>query len=217
MTAPSAETAEFKPAARTILNGPVVVYYSKYGKYPKFHLEEACLLVRTPPERIEKRTYKDAFALVDDERGRPCRVCALERVFYTVLRPGSLRNHPQVFATFTSQGCPTDPGVNLFRYKWRESTPSGNERLARIARRFKLDTGTAPSGLFTYGLMSIQSAERISRNLRSVIKPEITELPPKAVVECAWALLDDNPPELRAEGFDPDAPDPWEMARLLLS
>lgn len=215
------EAPELKVYPRSPLRGPVTAWFSskmrEEARFPKYHLDKECTgLERVPLEHLASETYDDAFALGEDTTGRPCRMCSLERVLYTVLRPRAKGNRGsgKVFATFTSQSCPTNPDERLHRYRWRESSESGQERLVRVAEKLGLPTVYTSPGPVSWGFLPVRGAEILSHNLRTELRPEVRTLPTRDVIECAWALLDDNPPQLRDEYAT--GPDPWELARLLV-
>lgn len=194
---------------------------SKSNVFPKFHLEPSCAgLARAAvwPEEdstLEIVEHDDMTALGADLSGRPCRMCALERVLDVVLRPTDRRKR-RVFTSFTSQG---NPEENLASYKFRASSESGQDRLVRVASRLGLPVVRASCGPVTYGFLPVTGAQILQRNLRSYSRPDVKQTPSGDVVECLWALLDDNPPELRRlelADIDPDEIcDPWELALLL--
>lgn len=211
-----------KDYPRTPFRGPVRVWFSgrmrDEGRFPKYHYDRRCSgLERVPADALAFEVYDDAFALGEDFDGRPCRMCTLERVLYTVLRPRAQGNRGAgaVFTTFTSQSCPTSPDQKLHRYRWRESSETGQERLRRIAGVLGLPVATSSCGPVSWGFLPARGAEILSVNLRTELRPEVGALPAKEVIECAWALLDDHPPQLRALSDD-GTPDPWELARALV-
>lgn len=218
----SIDEPNLKEYPRTPFRGSVRVWFSgpmrDEGRFPKYHYDRNCSgLERVSPEKLASDVYEDAFLLGEDPDGRPCRMCTLERVLYTVLRPRAHGNvgKDRVFATFTSQSCPTSPDQKLHRYKWRESSPTGQERLRRIAGTLGLPVTFASCGPVSWGLLPVRGVEILSANLRTEVRPEVRELPSSEVLECAWALLDDHPPQLRVLSDD-GSPDPWDLARTLV-
>jgi hypothetical protein len=203
---------------QTPLRGAVTVWFSgdmREGKrYPKFHLDRRCEgLERVSPGSLRNARYDDAFAVGEEQDGRPCRICCLERVLYTVLRLRAVGNRGSrtVFATFTSQPCPTARDQRLDRYRWRVSSDSGRDRLRRIAAALNLPAVTAEPGPVCFGMLPERGARILARNLRTEIRTDLTTPPEGWVIETVWALLGDNPPQLART----DEVDPWEAAFAL--
>jgi hypothetical protein len=221
MTMPNEGEIVPREYPRTPLRTPVRVWFSGRmrgaGGYVKYHVDRRCSgLERTHREDLMHEVFADAFALGENDEGRPCRMCTLERVLYTVLRPRAAGNRDGglVFTTFTSQPCPTSPDVNLRRYKWRASSQTGQDRLHRIAAKLNLSTVTSSPGPVAWGFLPTRGADILAANLRTEVRPNVSDLPPADVMDCLWVLLDDNPPQLRNRSRD--GVDPWELARLLV-
>lgn len=183
---------------------------------PKIHLRRTCEgLEHVRLASLRRLRFASLADLGESTDARPCRMCGLEKVLLSVLRPTA--HEASVFVTFTSQG---NPAENLRSFAWKASTESGSARLARLAERLGLPTGEASCGRFAYGFLPVSGAEILSRNLRTVIRPDYTGpgLPDLTVMECAWALLAENPPELEIRWNATDTPpDAWELAQLLVA
>jgi hypothetical protein len=207
--------------SRRRLDGPVTVTFSARVRYPKFHITDECeALEATPEEARDIVTFDSAMDLGLSSEGRPCRICTLESVLVTVLDPrrrhDEQRDGAKVFLSFTSQANPSNPDSDIVNYSWAKATASGQARLRRVARRTRLATTVTSSGIVAYGLVSEAAADVVAKNLRSVIR-HAAAVPGGEVLECLWALLNDDPPELAAYlGSAPNI-DAWETARALLS
>lgn len=193
------------------LIGPVEVAFSGRLRFPKFHIDHDCEgLERTPAEARLEKSYANASELGLDFSGRPCRQCSLESVLLTTLAPRP--RVKKVFVTATSQSNPLDPGAKIYNYRWRESTESGRARIIRLAKALNFEIASTPAGPALYGFVPFSAAAILSHNLRTVIRREITEMPSAQVVEVAWTLYGDNPPEL---GMPAILADVWETAEAL--
>jgi hypothetical protein len=112
--------------------------------------------------------------------------------------------------TFSSQPAPEDPGTKVHRYKWSAVTPSGEARLAKVAKRAGLATTQSPAGLVAYGFVPLPALDALGPNLRTYAKTTVTELPTAFAVETFWALENDCPAQLGTQTYDP-----WQTALLL--
>jgi hypothetical protein len=195
---------------RRILRGPQQVWFSRYAPHRKLHITADCEgLARTPADNVDTARI-NLTELANPDQGRPCRMCSLESVLYTVCPVGT--GGEGVFVTFTSQATPNDEGTRLSSYQWSASTPSGRDRLVRVAKRFGFPLGQASCGPVTCGFVHQDAVTVLERNLRTAAVSDIETLPTLAQIEMFWTLADTDPVEL-----NPDALDPWEMAALLAS
>lgn len=211
----------------------VEAYYSVKAKDPKLHFEISCEGLRyvrvsapddptAPPEGEPAKLDPDDHGLGIAEFPsmhslgladwtRPCRMCALERVLDTVLRP--TEGDKLVFATFTSQPAYV---ADSRRFVRMEVSATGRDRLLRIAERLALPVTTTMSGPAAYGLLPERGVRVLQRNLRTQATERITTMPSAAFVATFWTFVDDAPPELVALGADPAACDPWQVAELII-
>ena len=200
--------------------GEVTVRYSLRLKYPKYHLEFNCEgLDSTPIEAQGELTFPNALTLGLTTEGRPCRMCTLESTLITVLSPAptfsEMSKEGLVFCSFTSQANPSNPDSNIANFAWTKATASGEARLRRIAELCGMQTILTSAGIAAYGLTSVEAADVVSTNLRTVIRP-FDKVPSIETIECAWSLLNDDPPEMAQYLGVKNRIDAWETARLLL-
>jgi len=172
-----------------VLRGPIEVSYSVWAPAPRWHIDPECQgLERTPPEARGTRIFTDAFALGGSEEGRPCRMCALESVLRTTLRPWRLPRNDLRLVTFTSQPLPnalTDSPL---------VTPSGERRVRRLARALRLGTTSLPGvGVIAYGNVNRHAAPVLAANLRTHTLGRAVSRVPAETVECFWMLAGESP------------------------
>ncbi len=203
------DRGESRPAR--ILRGPVTAWYSPRAPYPKVHLDDECDGLRYS-SLIEGVAFRDVFELAEAPDVRPCRICALEAVLYSVLRHSCTENKAsgRVYVTCTAQSVPGEPGTNTRDFDWHSATLTAQARLRRVARRFRLPTTNAAPGVVAHGMLPRRGVVILARNLRSVVRPEITELPPVEMVGLFWTFLSDSPPEVSTPEVDA-----WELAKAV--
>lgn len=201
---------------RRRLNGTVTVWYSMRVKYPKLHLIRDCeALTTTPDEAVGTCDYPNVFDLATTSGSRACRMCTLESVLMTVLHPDRRRNGAPVFFTSSSQANPLNPDAGLSSFNWSKATESGEARLARVARRSALPTTRTNAGIVMWGWTDQRGAAALAANLRTVIRPDHSGDISSTIVEIAWSLLNDTPPEIH--GQPEENLDPLLMAARLLA
>ena len=210
--------AERRRYPRRRLRGEVTVWYSERLPYPKYHFVRTCEgLERTPDEAVGERVFPDVFDLALDRDGRPCRMCALESVLVTALDRRKWIGAADVFVTSTSQANPRNPDSALARFEWGQWSDSGAARLRRLARRAGLTVTATVAGPVLWGWTDARTAACLAANLRSCVR---TGVEPgsldDAVIEIAWALINDCPPELAELRGETSAIDAWDTARRLL-
>lgn len=214
-----------------LLDGPIDVVYSLAQTFPRLHIDDACRAFETVPETSRHQiTFVDVYQLGLAESARPCRVCALESVLYTVLHddtqtgiPNAVANagvndtrfgcHELVFFTTSPQPCPVRQDSSLARFKWTDSTDSARERVLRLGARCNLEVCHSVIGPVLYGTRTRRSAQVVRMNLRTSIAPTATVENPEVTVSTLWTLLNDNPPELVDEFADATAL--WQTATML--
>ena len=200
--------------------GEITVRYSLRLKYPKYHLDFKCEgLDSTPIEAQGELTFPNALALGLTTEGRPCRMCTLESTLITVLNPVPIFSERSkeelIFCSFTSQANPSNPDSNIANFAWTKGTASGEARLRRVAEFCGMQTILTSAGIAAYGLTSVEAADVVSMNLRAVVRP-FDIVPSIETIECAWSLLNDDPPEMAQYLGVKNRIDAWETARLLL-
>lgn len=202
--------------SRSPLSGEIEVVYSNRLKFPKYHVNPDCEgASATPEEARGRKTFESATYLGLDSEGRPCRMCSLESVLRTVFA-----DHPgpeKVFVSFTAQENPRNPDVDVFSFNWSAATESGQRRVRRLARRGGLSVVRTTAGSTAYGYVNRAVADVLAHNLRTLVRETAKEVPDAAVIECMWALLNDDPPELAEQLNRSTNLDAWETARLLLA
>lgn len=183
-----------------MLRGTVETLHATTYAYPTHHLDPLCPgFEKVEEERRAKLVFPDADALADDENGRLCRICTLESVLRTILRPR--RGDATVFVTFSSlapsHGRPTE---------------SGQARLRRVGKAHGLGiVETATAGTIAYGNVPARSLAVLERNVLTHRIPWMRGVPDADHLECFWTLLSDTAKigarELRCT---------WNTARLLM-
>lgn len=196
----------YRPARARILRGPVPTTYSTNLTFPSWHTDPLCGgLERVERDHLDVRTFPDAASLAADDEGRICRMCTLESLLRTVLRPKS--GEPQVYVTFSSKAPVSGPS--------RRTTPpttSGETRLRRLAKTFTFETTTAPnSGIVAYGYVPVRALDALATNLDTLALPWVRRTPSNEHVQCFWTLVDDHDGHLDAAGRR----DLWRTAGLL--
>lgn len=188
-------------AARKAGTAPTA-YYSKNSEFRSYHLDLSCrgaerMKVAPAEEATLAHTeFTSLRRLAEDPLGRPCRLCAQERVLHDVLgTPASRKRQNQTLVSFSSQGNPTE---KLGRFRWGSTTERGEAQLKRIADRAGLEVAASGIGPIAFGFVPARSVEILSRNLRTIAVPGRSALPRPEVVALAWTLIGDEPPELRA-------------------
>lgn len=107
--------------------------------------------------------------------------------------------------TFSSQSNPNE--ANPHKYKYREATPSGMERLRRIADALDLPIVDTAAGPVTWTRLRSDVAWVLSKNLRTLIAPPHVEPPTAEVIQALWSLLVSSPPE--TDGWSDEV---WDLA-----
>lgn len=210
---PSPRAGKWRPGPR-----PTVAYYSLTAENPKLHLDVRCVGLErvevSPRSNIGHHRFVSLTALSRSELGRPCRVCALERVLDSVLRPVRPKNQRSYsFATFSSQG---NPHEGIEQYAWRASTDTGAERLSRVLARCGLPSVLCAHGPAGWGFFPPDGINALQRNLRCYVRDDIVTDPGPGAIQTLWSLLDDNPVELDSALEEAtERPDPLELATLL--
>ena len=201
---------------RRRLNGSVTVWFSSRIKYPKLHLVRDCeALLTTPDEAVGTSEFASVFDLAITTVGRPCRMCALESVLLTVLHPDRRRSGQPVFFTSSSQANPLNPDAGIRSFNWSKATESGEARLQRVARRSALPTTRTNAGIVVWGWTDQRGAAALAANIRTVVRPDHNGDVNSSIIEIAWSLLNDTPPEL--QGDSEDNLDPLILAARLLA
>lgn len=192
----------YRPPRARILRGPVIVTYTLNLPVPSWHLDPLCGgLEKVETERRGVREFANARAVGEDVDGRICRMCTLESLLRTLLRP--VAGEPGRYVTFSSR----PPGTSSIG-----ATPSGEARLRRLAKTLGLETtSTATSGVVAYGTVPARAVDALSANLDTLTIPWVRSTPPSEHVQCFWILADDHTGPLDTALRR----DLWTTARLL--
>lgn len=168
------------------LRGPITVTYSLRLEEPTWHLEPGCAgLERVPEEARAERTFADAMELGMSPEGRACRLCCMERLLRSVLRPGRSKNAPRQHVTISGETPDRGPFPG-----WDRPSRNGLRRLRRIARHTGLTIHHNGRATILCGEVSEDGVEILKKNLRSYTleTPESEE-----VLSIFWALVSDEP------------------------
>jgi len=192
----------YRPPRARILRGTVIVTHTLNLSIPSWHLDPLCGgLENVETERRGVREFADAWALAEDVGGRICRMCALESLLRTIMRP--VAGEPGRYVTFSSR----PPGKSS-----GGATASGEARLRRLAKTLGLETtSTASSGVIAYGTVPARAVDALGANLDTLTIPWVRSTPPSEHVQCFWILADDHTGPLNAAVRR----DLWTTARLL--
>lgn len=199
-TAMRETTGNMRRRRAGVLRGTVETLHATTYPHPTHHLDPLCPgFEKVEEERRAKCVFPDADALADDENGRLCRICTLESVLRTVLRPRC--GDATVFVTFSSR--PPSQG---------RPTESGQARLRRVGKARGLGiVETTTAGTIAYGNVPTRALTVLERNVLTHQIPWMRGVPDADHLECFWTLLSDIPEigsrELRRA---------WNTAHLLV-
>ena len=185
------------------LRGALEVTHSTRLEEPSLHLDPHCDgLERVPADARATRSFPDVRALALEDGTRLCRMCTLEAVLRSTLRADHLTER-RIYVT-----CSAEPWDNGPFPGHGPATPSGERRLARVAKLTGFQTERTPNGVIVHGWTDSHGAQILERNLRTL---RIQSPGTREQLELLWALVRD----------DHGAPAPkrvkelWHAAKLL--
>lgn len=209
----------------------VEALFSASANPRKYHLSPDCSaldrlreLGYDPADKLEVTRFGTLAKLAADPDGRLCRVCALERTLVSVLRRRG--DEPMTFITASAQKSAGEAfdrfGRTRTGYRFDTCTESAATRLQRIGARTGLPVVHTSVGPVIYGFVPTRAVGVLTRNLRTIVRPEVTAVPTPDVISVVWGLFAADPPELRAaltaRGRDvPAVVDPWLVADLIFA
>lgn len=219
------------PTTGTTRRRHIEVLFSEKASPRKYHLSADCTaldrlreLGYDPAEKLARTTFTRRADVAEDPEGRPCRNCALEQTLVPLLRRRG--EEPMTFVSVSAQKSPGEAFTRLGRrradYAFDTCTESAAARLLRIGARTGLHVTHATVGPVLYGFVPTRAVDAVVRNLRAIVRPEVTALPKEEAVSVVWGMYGADPPEIRAvlaaRGHQvPDVVEPWIVADLIFA
>lgn len=200
-------------------DGRVAVTSNRYAKLPRYHFDVTCPgLENANWDLQDTRTFRSVSEMFEQGIGRPCRACALEPALIRYLRSPHTRASKRratvpgrlAVVTFSSQSNPNE--ANPYKYRYREATPSGAERLVRVARELDLPVVDTAAGPVTWTRLTTTAADALGKNLRTIVAPPHVELPEPTTIQALWSMLVTSPPEI--DGWTSEV---WDLADAVVA
>ncbi len=186
------------------LRGELETTYSTRMTEPSLHLDPTCPgLERVPDDARATRMFRDVHDLALEEGTRLCRMCTLEAVLRSTLRPAR-GDRSRTYVTFSAEPLESGPFPG-----YGSPTPSGRRRITRIAKRTGMQCEDTGDGLIIHGWTDPRGVRILERNLRTL---RIHTPGTREQLEILWTLVRDGhssvpePPQLR---------ELWQAAQLL--
>ena len=218
-------------SAPTARRPSVEALFSGTASIRKYHLTADCSaldrlreLGYDPEHHLSRVAFGTLANLAANPDGRLCRVCALERTLVSVLRRRG--EEPTTFITASAQKSPgeafTQSGSLRAGYRFDTCSDSAADRLRRIGSRTGIPVTSSTVGPILHGFVPTRTVDVLTRNLRTMVRPEVRTPPEPGAVAMVWSMFAAEPPELRAaltaRGIAaPQTIDPWLLADLVFT